>query len=96
MLTHNKSDEISYPKDVYMPEYGLYGKELPIVGWDKPKNEIKEGSVDVKTLAEQCESMKNEIERLNVKIGKLEKEKIAENTLIQLWDNDYDDQWNDC
>ena len=96
MLAPSKSYAVSYPNDVYMPEFGRYGNEHPISEWQKPENKLKENSVDVKTLAEQFESMKNEIEKLNVKIGKLENEKIAENTLIQLWDNEYDDQWNDC
>ncbi|MCK4937785.1 MAG: hypothetical protein KAR85_04185 [Methanosarcinales archaeon] len=40
----------------------------------------------------------SEIKNLKEKVGNLERERstIAENTLIQFWDNEYDDQWNEC
>jgi len=106
MSIYNKPYVSSCQDDFYMPEFGLYGKKIPgscferthEEVWNKSKIELEQGSVDVKTLAEQFKSMKNEIKKLNKKIEKLEKENptIPENTLIQFWDNDYDDQWNKC
>lgn len=82
MLTQNKSDDIYYSDDYYMPEFGLYGKNMPGLGferklekeWKKSKTEIKQGSVDTKTLAKQFESLKKENEKLQNRLVKIEKE----------------------
>lgn len=82
MLTQNKSDDIYYSDDYYMPEFGLYGKNMPGLGferklekeWKKSKTEIEQGSVDTKTLAKQFESLKKENEKLQIRLVKIEKE----------------------
>lgn len=84
MLTHNKSDVVSYSDGYYMPEFGLYGKNMPSSGferklekeWEKSKTEIEQGSVDTKTLAKQFESLKKENEKLQNRLVKIEKELI--------------------
>lgn len=106
MSIHNKPYVGSCQDVLYMPEFGLYGKKMPGSCFkptyeevrNKSKIELEQGSVDVKTLAEQFKSMEDEIETLNGKIEKLEKENstIPENTLIEFWDNEYDDQWDEC
>ena len=104
MTKPNVFDEIN-DFDDYMPEFGLYGKNVPSScfsginkEWDKSEIESEHIDFDPKTLLKQFESLNTKIEQLNKKIIQMEEErfKVAENTLIEFWDNDYDDQWNDC
>lgn len=49
-------------------------------------------------IIQQLQQLVNEIEDLRLQIQELKKEKIlaTKESLVELWDNEYDERWNQC
>lgn len=49
-------------------------------------------------LEQDNEKIKNELEDIKKEVDKLKKKKIpvTRASLIDFWDNEYDERWNDC